>query len=108
MKRVFIGVIVVMCSTIAFTQQLATLQEIVSFMSTNDCRHCFMLTNDLDSLIMSTTDVLERSTCKFLKASILLDHSEAMASSTSFDLTTNLCYEIEADMSDLIAWQRGH
>ena len=54
----------------------------------------------------STTGVLERSTCKLLKASILLDHSENMASEDSFVCATNLCHEIELELSDMMAWQR--
>lgn len=106
MKRVFIGLIAIIYFVSAFSQQVSTLPEIVSFMSTNDYRHCFKLTNDLDSLMLSTTGVLNRSTCKLLKASILFDHSYAMANQTSFDQATNLCCEIEAELSDLIVWQR--
>lgn len=39
-------------------------------------------------------------------ASILLDHSENMASTTSFERAANLCVEIETELSDLLAWQR--
>lgn len=106
MKRVLIVVIVAICSAVAFSQQTTTLLEIVSFMSTNDYRHCFMLTNDLDFLIMSTTGISERATCKLLKASVLLDHSENMATSASFEEVTNLCCEVEAELSGLTAWQR--
>ncbi len=106
MKRLLMALIVAICSTGAFSQQVATVSEIVSFMSTNDYRHCFTLTNNLDSIMLSSTDILERATCKLLKASILLDHSENMANSTSFDLATNLCCEIETELSGLLAWQR--
>ena len=106
MKKALVMVIAVICSAVAFSQQLMTLPEIVSFMSTNDYRLCFTMTNNLDSLIMSTTGILERSTVKLLKASILLDHSENMADLTSFDGATNLCCEIEAELTGLIAWQR--
>ena len=106
MKRVPIGVIAVMCYAVAFSQETTTLPDIVSFMSTNDYRKCFMLTNDLDSLIMSATGILERATCKLLKASVLLDYSENMAAAASFDEVTNLCCEIEAELSGLTAWQR--
>ena len=106
MKISFIAIVAAMCSSAAFSQQITSLSEIVSFMSTNDYRLCFAMTNNLDSLIMSTTGILERSTCKLLKASILLDHSENMADSTSFDDATNLCCEIESELTDLIAWQR--
>ena len=95
-----------MSSSVVFSQQVTTLPEIVSFMMTNDYRLCFTMTNNLDCLIMSTTDIVKRSTCKLLKASIILDHSENMASSTSFDGVTNLCREIESELSDQIAWQR--
>ena len=95
-----------MYSAVAFSQHVTTLPEIVSFMSTNDYRLCYALTNNLDSLIVSSTGSLERATCKLLEASILLDHSENMASSTSFDRVTNLCREIESELSGLIAWQR--
>ena len=106
MKGVLIGIISVMCSAVAFSQQATSLPEIVSFMSTNDYRHCFMLTNDLDFLIMSTTGISERATYKLLKASILFDHSENMATSASFDEVTNLCRELEAELSGFTAWQR--
>ena len=106
MKKALVTVIALICSTVAFSQQIMTLPEIVSFMSTNDYRLCFTMTNNLDSLIMSTTGILERSTFKLLKASILLDHSENMADLTSFDGATNLCCEIEAELTGLIAWQR--
>ena len=106
MKRVLMAAITTAYFTIAFSQQITTLPEIVSFMSTNDYRLCFAMTNDLDSLILSSTGILERSTCRLLKASILLDHSENMANSTSFDDATNLCYEIENELSGFFAWQR--
>ena len=106
MKKMSITVITAMSSAIVFSQQITTLPEIVSFMSTNDYRLCFTITNNLDSLTVSTTGLLERSTCKLLMASILLDHSENMASATSFDRATNLCIEIETELSDLFAWQR--
>ena len=106
MRRSLMAAIAVACSTVAFSQQIAALPELVAFMSTNDYRRCFALTNDLDSLMLSSTGILERATCKLLKASILLDHSENTVSSTSFDGATNLCGEIEAELSGLIAWQR--
>ena len=106
MKKALVMVIALICSAVAFSQQTMTLSEIVSFMSTNDYRLCFTMTNNIDSLIMSTTGILERSTFKLLKASILLDHSENMADLTSFDGATNLCCEIEAELTGLIAWQR--
>ena len=106
MKKALVMVIALICSAVAFSQQIMTLPEIVSFMSTNDYRLCFTMTNNIDSLIMSTTGILERSTFKLLKASILLDHSENMADLTSFDGATNLCCEIEAELTGLIAWQR--
>jgi hypothetical protein len=106
MKKALVMVITLICSAVAFSQQTMTLPEIVSFMSTNDYRLCFTMTNNIDSLIMSTTGILERSTFKLLKASILLDHSENMADLTSFDGATNLCCEIEAELTGLIAWQR--
>ena len=105
MKKALVMVIALICSAVAFSQQTMTLPEIVSFMSTNDYRLCFTMTNNIDSLIMSTTGILERSTFKLLKASILLDHSENMADLTSFDGATNLCCEIEAELTGLIAWQ---
>ena len=94
------------CSAIAFAGPVSSISEIVGFMSTNDYQQCFIMTNDIDSLMASTTGVLERSTCKLLKASILLDHSENMASEDSFVCATNLCREIELELSDMIAWQR--
>lgn len=107
MKRAIVAAIATMCSVIGgLSQQITTLPEIVSFMSTNDYRLCFMLTNNLDSVMVSTTGVAERSTCKLLKASILLDHSENMADSSSFDEATNLCCEIESELTGQIAWQR--
>ena len=56
--------------------------------------------------MMSSTGILERSTCKLLKASILLDHSENMANPDSFDCVTNLCCEIESELFGLTVWQR--
>lgn len=106
MKKMLIAVIAAMYSAITFSQQITTLPEIVSFMSTNDYRLCFTITNNLDLLTEATTGVQERSTCKLLMASILLDHSENMASKTSFERATNLCVEIETELSDLLAWQR--
>ena len=106
MKKALVMVIVLIFSAVAFSQQTMTLPEIVSFMSTNDYRLCFTMTNNIDSLIMSTTGILERSTFKLLKASILLDHSENMVDPTSFDGATNLCREIEDELKGLIAWQR--
>ena len=106
MRKMPLSAMAVMCSVVAFSQQPVTLSEIVSFMSTNDYRRCFVVTNSLDSLIASTTGGLERATCKLLKASVLLDHAENMASSVSFDGVTNLCHEIEAELSGLMAWQR--
>ena len=106
MKKTLVMVIALICSAVAFSQQITTVSEIVSFMTTNDYRLCFSMTNNLDSLIMSTTGILERSTCKLLKVSILLDHSENMADITSFDAATNLCCEIEAELTGLVAWQR--
>jgi len=106
MKKMPMTAIAAMCSAFVFSQQTTTLPEIVSFMSTNDYRRCFAITNNLYSLTVSTTGILERSTCKLLMASILLDHSENMASTTSFDRATNLCIEIETELSDLFAWQR--
>ncbi len=105
-KKVLIEVVAAIFSVAAFAHPVATLPEVVSFMATNDYRRCFAVTNDLDTLILSASDTLERSTCKLLKASILLDHAENMASSDSFDAATNLCREIEADLSDVAAWQR--
>ena len=106
MRRIVIGFLVVVCVAIAFSQQATSLSEIVSFMATNDYRRSFIMTNNFDAVIMSATGVLERSTCKLLKASILLDHSENMANAFSFDSATNLCREIETDLSGMIAWQR--
>ena len=87
-------------------QQITTLPDIVSFMATNDYRRNFIMTNNLDIVAASCTGRLERSTCKLLKASILLDYSENMADTTAFDCVTNICREIEADLSGLYAWQR--
>ena len=106
MKRMFIAVVAVVCAAIAFSQHATSLSEIVTYMSTNDYRRSFMMTNSIDLVMMSATGVVERTTCKLLKASILLDHSENMANSTSFDVATNLCREIETDLSGMIAWQR--
>lgn len=106
MKKVLIEVVVAMFSVAAFAHPVATLPEVVSFMATNDYRRCFAVTNDLDTLILSVSEALERSTCKLLKASILLDYAENMAHSDSFEAATNLCREIEADLSDVAAWQR--
>ena len=106
MMKVLWATIAAACSVVCFSQQITSLPEIVAFMSTNDYRYSFIMTNNLDAVMMSTTGILERSTCKLLKASILLDHSENMASSFSFDSATNLCTEIESELSDLLAWQR--
>ena len=106
MKRMLMVIFMVAYSTAVFSQQAVTLSGIVSFMSTNDYRLCFTMTNNIDYLIMSTTGVLDRSTCKLLKASLLLDHSENMADAASFDAVTNLCYEIESELSGLPVWQR--
>ena len=106
MKGMLMVVSVLMCSVTNFAQQFTTIPEIVSFISSNDYRHCFMLTSNLDSVMMSMTGIVERSTCKLLKASILIDHSENMANSDSFDSATNLCCEIESELSGLFAWQR--
>ena len=106
MKRMLMVVLVVAYSMAGYSQQTSTLSGIVSFMSTNDYRLCFTMTNNLDYLMMMSTGVLERSTCKLLKASVLLDYSENMANSTSFDSVTNLCCEIESELSSLTVWQR--
>ena len=100
------AILVATCSTASCALQSATLSEVVSFMATNDYRLCFVLTNNLDSLLASASGVEERTTCKLLKASILLDHSENMSCSASFTEATNLCCEIESELSGLIAWQR--
>ena len=101
-----IVVVTVMSSAFAFSQQVMTLSEIVSSMSTNDYRCNFVLTNNLNQIAMSTTGLLERSTCNLLSASILLDHAENMADSNSFAQATNLCCMIENNLSGLIVWQR--
>ena len=106
MKKAVVFFAVASMGAMCFSQQLVTLPEIVSFMSTNDYRSNFMLTNNLDFVAASYTGILERSTCKLLKASILLDHSENVANSASFDCATNLCREIEVDLSGVYAWQR--
>ena len=106
MNRITIMLFAAVCSAIAFADSLSSISEIVGFMSTNDYQQCFTMTNNIDSLMASTTGVLERSTCKLLKASILLDHSENMASEDSFVRATNLCREIELELSDMMAWQR--
>ena len=106
MKRILTVAAVMLCTASNFAQQVTSLAEIVSFMSTNDYRRCFIMTNVLDLKIMSATGIVERSTYKLLKASILFDHSENAASSTSFDSATNLCGEIESDLSGLLVWQR--
>lgn len=105
MKRMFI-IMALFCSAAIFAVHGMTLSEIVSYMATNDYRRSFALTNELNFLIASTTGVVERSTCKLLKASILIDHSENMADTASFDVATNLCCEIETELADRIAWQR--
>ena len=64
------------------------------------------VTNRLDALIEVTTNGNQLATCKLLKASILLDYSENMADTVAFDCVTNICREIEADLSGLYAWQR--
>ena len=106
MNRITIGVLAATYSLVASSGPVSSIPEIVGSMSTNGYQQCFMLTNDINSLLASTTGILERSTCKLLKASIMLDHSENMASEDSFVCATNLCREIEAELSDLMAWQR--
>lgn len=106
MKKLSLLTIAAMWSAFAFSQDGMTLQEIVSFMSTNDYRCCFVMTNSLDAAIVSTTGTLERSSLKLLKASILLDHAENTADLFSFAASTNLCAEIESDLLDTNAWQR--
>lgn len=106
MKNVIVAVLAAMGPVVAFSQQVSSISEITAFMSTNDCRRCFKLTNDIDSVIAATTGILERTTCKLLKASILLDHSEYEASEDSFVCATNLCSEIESDLAGSKVWQR--
>lgn len=106
MKRMIVALLATMYSVAAFPQQISSIPDIVSFMSTNDYWRCFEITNDIDSVKASTTGILECSTCKLLKASILFDHSENMANEDSFIEATNLCREIESELSDTIAWQR--
>ncbi len=106
MKRLVTVALVAMFSVGVFAQQVSSISEISAFISTNDCRRCFKLTNDIDSVIAATTGILERSTCKLLKACILLDHSEYEACGDSFISATNLCNEIESDLAGLKAWQR--
>ncbi len=106
MRKVFIATIVAMFSSFVFPNQNKTLSELVSFIATNDYRHCFSLTNKLDSLICSTTDKTERATYKLMKASILLNHAENVSSTDSFIIATNLCCEIESELSNHLAWQR--
>ena len=105
-RKTIFAAITVMCSAFLYSQQVLTLPEIVSILSTNDYRHNFMMTNNLNQIAMSTTGLLERSTCNLLMASILLDHAENMADSMSFTQATNLCCTIEDNLSGLPAWQR--
>ena len=86
--------------------QPATLSEIVEYMATNDYRKCFALTNSLDILTAASTDAMERASCKLLKASILFDHSENMACNDTFVDATNLCREIEVELSGTSVWHR--
>lgn len=106
MRNTALFLFVVFVAAECLAQQITTLPDIVSFMATNDYRRNFIMTNDLDIVAASCTGRLERSTCKLLKASILLDYSENMADTTAFDCVTNICREIEADLSGLYAWQR--
>ena len=106
MKRIIMAVVATMCPVAVLSQQVSSIPEIIAFMSTNDYRRCFAITNEIDSVMASTTGILERATCKLLKASILLDHSENMANEDSFVSATNLCREIESELSGVIAWQR--
>ena len=106
MRKAGVVISAVMCSVDVRSQQVLTLPEIVSIMSTNDYRRNFILTNNLNQVAMSTTGLLERSTCNLLMASILLDHAENMADSTSFSQATNLCCTVEGALSGLPAWQR--
>ena len=105
-RKAAVIVVAVMGSAFAFSQQVMMLSEIVSSMSTNDYRCNFALTNSLNQIALSTTGLLERSTCNLLSASILLDHAENMADSNSFAQATNLCCIIEDNLSGLIVWQR--
>lgn len=106
MRKTALLLSAVFVATECLAQQITTLPDIVSFMATNDYRRNFIMTNNLDIVAASCTGRLERSTCKLLKASILLDYSENMADTTAFDCVTNICREIEADLSGLYAWQR--
>ena len=101
-----IALAITFVSAASFSQPIMTLSEIVSFMSTNDYRRNFIMTNSLDALIATSTSVQERASCKLLKASILLDQSENMADAKSFVQVTNLCCEVEEEMSGSFAWQR--
>ena len=100
------AVVATMCPVAVLSQQVSSIPEIIAFMSTNDYRRCFAITNEIDSVMASTTGILERATCKLLKVSILLDHSANMANEDSFVSATNLCREIESELSGVIAWQR--
>ena len=106
MKRIIMAVVATMCPVAVLSQQVSSIPEIIAFMSTNDYRRCFAITNEIDSVMASTTGILERATCKLLKVSILLDHSANMANEDSFVSATNLCREIESELSGVIAWQR--
>ena len=79
MKRIIMAVVATMCPVAVLSQQVSSIPEIIAFMSTNDYRRCFAITNEIDSVMASTTGILERATCKLLKVSILLDHSANMA-----------------------------
>ena len=105
-KSIIIAVLVVLGPFAGFPHQANTISEIVSFVSTNDYRECFSLTNDIDLVLSAATGSSARATCKLLKASILLDHAANMACEDSFACATNLCCEIESDLAGCPAWQR--
>ncbi len=106
MKRSIVGLFFMFVPLGGFSHQPDTISGIVAFVATNDYRTCFGLTNDIDRVMSATTGVLERSTCKLVKASILFDHSVNMVCEDSFACATNLCREIEADLAGRTAWQR--
>ncbi len=106
MKKIYILLLSMVSIAFAFSQTCPSFSDVIVFISNNDYRQCFSLTNDIDIIMAASTGNVERLNCKLLKASILLDHAENMASENSFVSATNLCCEIESELSGEIAWQR--
>jgi len=88
-------IVTVMPIILALTgeSQGMSVADVVSYMSTNDYRRCFVLTNDLESIALSSTNSHDRATCYVLEASILLDHAINKAEASSFEIATTYVLE---------------